>query len=77
MMGSELTKLPLGWALAKIEEICHVNPQHDLALPNDLKISFVPMAAVDDETGEITAPEVRRLSEVRKGYTHFADGDVI
>jgi type I restriction enzyme S subunit len=28
-------------------------------------------------SGTITEPQVRTLGEVRKGYTHFADGDVI
>ena len=41
------------------------------------RFRFVPMAAVSDVLGTITEPQVRTLGEVRKGYTHFADGDVI
>jgi len=43
----------------------------------DTEISFVPMPAVDEHLGAITAPQIRPLSEVWKGFTHFADGDVI
>lgn len=35
------------------------------------------MAAVSEVTGRIEAPEVRSYGEVKKGFTHFADGDVI
>lgn len=35
------------------------------------------MAAVDAEQGAITTPEVKTLSNVRKGFTAFADGDVL
>jgi len=35
------------------------------------------MAAVDADGGIIASPEKRRLSEVRKGFTSFTDGDVL
>ncbi len=69
--------LPDGWEKATIEELCALNPKHDRALPEDTEVSFVPMAAVSDVLGTITDPQVRPFGEVRKGYTHFADGDVI
>lgn len=68
---------PHGWARAKLEELCELNPKHPKDTPNELEVSFVPMKAVCEKTGMITDATVRPFGEVRKGYTHFADGDVI
>jgi len=40
-------------------------------------VSFVPMAAVDERLGAITAQKDRPIAEVSKGYTPFEDGDVL
>jgi type I restriction enzyme, S subunit len=69
--------LPDGWVKATIEELCDLNPKHDGELSDETLVSFVPMAAVSDVLGTIIESQVRILGEVRKGYTHFADGDVI
>jgi type I restriction enzyme S subunit len=78
-VSEERWEIPDEWEWSTIEEICQVN-QRDVKLrelPDDLPVSFVPMAAVDAERGVIATPEVRPLSKVRKGFTPFADGDVI
>lgn len=63
----------------RLSEVCEINPRlprtHDLA--DDDKVSFVPMAAVDEVSGAIKSTDVRRFAEVKKGYTFFADGDVL
>jgi type I restriction enzyme S subunit len=61
----------------RIDELCDINPKHGADLADDVEVSFVPMAAVSDVAGEITEPETRRLGDVRRGYTHFSDGDVL
>ena len=68
---------PKGWAIATLKDLCVLNPKHPKETPDDLEVSFVPMAAVSEKTGTITDAKVRRFGEVRKGYTQFADGDVI
>ena len=40
-------------------------------------MSFVPMAAVNEKFGMITAHEDRRLADVSKGFTAFENGDVL
>jgi type I restriction enzyme S subunit len=70
-------ELPKRWVRATIDELCVLNPKHDNELPDETPVSFVPMAAVSNVLGAITEPQARTLGEVRKGYTHFADGDVI
>jgi type I restriction enzyme S subunit len=61
--------------LGDVAEINPRRPQIDL-IDSDL-VTFVPMEAVDEATGEITTARTRPFGEVKKGYTAFADGDVI
>ncbi|MDI6744389.1 MAG: restriction endonuclease subunit S [Thermodesulfovibrionales bacterium] len=67
------------WAMKYIPEVADINPSRQIAatISDNTQVSFVPMSAVDDITGKITRPEIRHLCEVRKGYTFFAEGDVI
>jgi type I restriction enzyme S subunit len=71
--------LPEGWALTTLQDACEINPSKAPkdSLPADAPVTFVPMPAVDAEEGTITKPQVRRFSEVRKGFTSFREGDVI
>lgn len=72
-----MSKLPDNWTEATIEDCADLNPKHDREIARDTSISFVPMTAVSDGTGEIQDPQTRPFSEVSKGYTHFQTGDVI
>ncbi|MGK8235404.1 restriction endonuclease subunit S [Roseovarius sp. MS2] len=72
MMG-----LPQGWAAPKLEEVCDFNPKHSSDADQSQLASFVPMPAVSEHSGAIDGAVDRPLSEIWKGYTHFADSDVI
>lgn len=73
-----MSELPRGWVEATLGELCEFNPKHDPETDRETTVSFVPMPAVDDETGTIIdRSNIRPLSEVWKGYTHFANADVI
>lgn len=69
--------LPEGWTSATIADLCDLNPRHNRELDLSLPVSFVPMASVSDEYGEITEADERPLGEIRSGYTHFAEDDVL
>jgi len=71
------SQLPLGWELRCIGDLVTLNPKHEKTLSDDLIVSFIPMSGVDEKTGTIRSWENRPLGEVRKGYTHFRDGDVL
>ena len=59
-------------------EICTVNPGAGKGTySNDVAVSFVPMAAVDEQQGTITHSEDRPIAAVSKGYTAFEEGDVL
>ncbi len=72
-------KLPPGWACATIGDIAIVNPTLSKAsIPDDLDVSFVPMAAVTEISGQIDLSDVRPAGALKpKSYRSFVDGDVL
>ena len=70
--------LPAGWAWATVEQVCLVNPRTFAAPVSDnCEVSFVPMAAIEAETGVIDLSQIKLFGDVKKGYTKFSDGDVL
>lgn len=69
--------MPPGWEWATLAELCEINPKHSGQYDDALPVSFVPMAAVDEQSGQITGAVERSYGEIRKGYTHFANDDVL
>ena len=61
-----------------IGEIVDLNPRkHDAEPSDDDLVSFVRMAAVEQEAGKLDPSTLRPWGEVKKGYTRFQDGDVL
>ena len=69
---------PFGYGKTKLGSCCEVNPKkaNDKRLVNNIKVSFVPMSSVS-EKGEIDASDIRDYDEVKKGFTYFAENDVL
>ena len=67
------------WQRCLFGDVCQINPPKISTrdLSDDLEVSFVPMAAVSEVRGEITAPQRKPLREVKSGFTNFAEGDVL
>ena len=68
------------WQLRPLSEVAEINPRRPAELrelDGMTPVSFVPMAAVCEKTGAITGALERPYSEVRKGFTYFAEGDVL
>jgi type I restriction enzyme S subunit len=72
-----VSELPRGWVETSIQDVCYVNPRRDVDLDLDDLVSFVPMPALDEFSGEITRPIQRPLRQVAKGFTQFLEGDVL
>ncbi|WP_423926818.1 restriction endonuclease subunit S [Candidatus Palauibacter sp.] len=66
--------LPTGWEWAQIAQLGVVSPRNEA--PDDHKASFVPMRLISAEYGAGHQHETRPWADIRKGYTHFAEGDV-
>lgn len=62
--------------MARLNEICDINPKMPRSLDDGALASFLPMAAVSEE-GHIAFEEERTVSEVKRGYTYFERGDVL
>jgi type I restriction enzyme S subunit len=64
--------------MVAISEVAEVNPSFPRTsnLAPESLVSFLPMAAVS-ESGIITVQDERPFAEVSKGYTYFAEGDVL
>jgi type I restriction enzyme S subunit len=66
------------WNFRPLAEIAEINPgRGNEQIQDNSEVSFVPMRAVSDKTGEIVSAEKRTYAEVKTGYTRFEDGDVI
>lgn len=65
-----------GWGLTTLGECCELNPKRPRNISDDLLVSFVPMPAVS-ENGKMDCSDVRLYSDVKKGFTYFAENDVL
>jgi type I restriction enzyme S subunit len=68
------------WPIVSLGEVAELNPSRPRSLgqlSDDHIVSFVPMPAVDQHLGAITKAEARKFVEVKKGFTYFAENDVI
>ena len=66
------------WKTVCMEEVVEINPRHFTVIPDvNAKVSFVPMKAVEEETGHLSKLETKAWKDVYKGYTPFQNGDVI
>jgi len=76
--NTDVGQLAPGWVLTTVGEVSLVNPRSYLVPPRDDEcVSFVPMAAVEAASGQMHAKEVKPYQDVRRGYTPFAEGDVL
>ena len=75
------TKLPAtSWQSVRLADVCQFKPPKSIprkTLDDDSPVSFVPMGDLGELTKHFEAKTVRRFAEVVKGYTYFADGDVL
>lgn len=72
--------LPPNWKACKFSDIAQINPRRPSELnelPADYPVTFVPMSSVSEKSGSIEEGIERPLSEVKKGFTYFAENDVI
>lgn len=70
--------LPPTWDTALIGEVAEINPGLNKSEIDDrLSVAFVPMPAVEAESGRIDVSATRPFGEVKKGYTGFCEGDVL
>lgn len=69
---------PFKYGMSELGKCCELNPQktQDRRLLPAIDVSFVPMASVS-EHGDIDTTTTRAYKEVKKGFTYFAENDVL
>ena len=64
--------------LVKISEVCTVNPRKSqLAEKPETRVSFVPMADLNEHRISFQPSDEKQLSEVSASYSYFEDNDVL
>lgn len=75
-MFGEIGKDEKGWGLTTLGKCCELNPKRPKDIDDTVMVSFVPMPAVSDN-GKIDCSKIKPYRDVRKGFTYFAENDVI
>ena len=58
----------------KIKDIFEINPKNDLL--DETIVSFIPMTLISDGFANKHTSEIRKWKDIKKGFTHFREGDV-
>ena len=66
--------IPDSWKWVRLQEITILNPKNNL--DDEIDVSFIPMTLIDDGFSNNYTFEVRKWGEIKKGFTHFANGDI-
>ena len=67
-------EIPEGWKWVRVAQVVTLNPKNDL--DDHLDTAFIPMPCVSDGFRNSHTFEVKKWGEIKKGFTHFADGDI-
>jgi type I restriction enzyme S subunit len=68
--------IPENWAWTRLGDVGLINPRN--TLDDDTEVSFIPMDRISARYGQtVDISTMKKWSELKKGYTHLKDGDVI
>ena len=67
-------EIPDNWKYVRVGEVTTINPKNNL--DDTMDISFIPMACVKDGFSNSHTSEIKRWGQVKKGFSHFAEGDI-
>lgn len=67
--------IPENWKWVRLADIFDINPRNNVS--DEISVSFIPMALIEDGYVSQFTYEVKAWGDVKKGYTHFQDGDIV
>ncbi|MFP7478495.1 restriction endonuclease subunit S [Terribacillus saccharophilus] len=67
--------IPENWKWVRLGDIFEINPRN--TVNDDTTVSFIPMTLIEDGYRSEFSFETKSWGEVKKGYTHFRDGDIV
>lgn len=66
--------IPENWMWVRVAQIVALNPKNDL--DDNVETSFIPMPCIMDGFRNQHTFEIKKWKEIKKGFTHFAEGDI-
>ena len=72
--SDQYSDLPSNWLVCSVKDIFQINPKINIS--DDLDAAFVPMANIEDQYNNKFVFESRKWGDIKRGYTHFQDGDI-
>ncbi|UTF49811.1 restriction endonuclease subunit S [Desulfomicrobium sp. ZS1] len=73
--NENLPKVPATWAWSRLVEVGEISPRNEAE--DDSTASFASMSAISEMHSSAVTSEDRPWGSIKKGYTHFANGDVV
>ena len=66
--------IPDSWQWVRLGEVSILNPKNNIS--DNMEVSFVPMCLVKDGYSNHHDFESKKWSDIKNGFTHFANGDI-
>ena len=67
--------VPSNWAVCKVKDVFMINPK--TKADDGMEAGFVPMSNIKDSYNNNFSYELRTWGNIKKGYTHFENGDIV
>ncbi|MBU2104289.1 MAG: restriction endonuclease subunit S, partial [Nanoarchaeota archaeon] len=68
-------ELPKGWVWCRLGEVCWINPRNNL--DDNLEVAFISMNLIKNNARNKFEQEIKKWGQIKSGFTHFAEDDVI
>lgn len=68
-------ELPASWCWTRLLDVGEISPRNDA--PDEAASSFISMNGFSEIHMGTLAPEAAKWGNIKKGYTHFRNGDVV
>ena len=68
-------ELPSSWCWTRLLDVGEISPRNDAK--DDAPASFIPMSGIPQLHQGALFSEAARWGDIKKGFTHFANGDVV
>ena len=67
--------VPSNWTVCKVKDVFRINPKTKAS--DNMDAGFIPMSNIQDSFKNSISFEPRTWGSIKKGYTHFEDGDIV
>jgi len=67
--------IPESWEWVRLGSLFHISPRNDVE--DDVDVGFMPMSLLQEGFRNSHSFEVRKWCQVKNGFTHFMNGDIV